>query len=286
MSSPGRRDKRRRAPSARLERLHGQHVIEAALAAHRRRFHRLLVRHGDLRDDLQSMVDRARAIGIPVEWMEGRALADLAGSEDLGFQGMVLEAGPLPVLDGPQSVLGPGAPGRAAPGRWLVALDGVEDPRNLGAIARVAESAGAVGLLLTDRRSPPLGPVATRASAGALEWLPVCRVTNLARSLEALKRDGAWVVAADPAAPESLFGLPDRLLSGDLVVVLGAEGRGLRPSIRQQVDHPVRIPMLGRTESLNVSTAAAVILFEMVRRKEARSALSPSSPRPARPSAE
>jgi len=279
MSSPGRREKRRRSHSTRLERLHGQHVIEAALAARRRQFHRLVVRQGDLRDDLRSMVDRAREVGIPVESMEGRALAELAGSEDLGFQGMVLEAGPLPILDGPQSLLGAGRAGADGRGRWLVALDGVEDPRNLGAIARVAESAGAVGLLVTDRRSPPLSPVATRASAGALEWLPVCRVTNLSRALDGLKRDGVWVVAADPAAPESLFGLPDRLLSGDLVVLLGAEGRGLRPSIRQQVDHPVRIPMLGRTESLNVSTAAAVILFEMVRRSEALSVNHRSSPR-------
>lgn len=268
MSSSGRRDRRRRSNSAHLEMLHGQHVISAALAARRRRFHRLLVRHGEMRDDVKPLVDLARAMAIPVESMEGRALAEIAASDDVGFQGLVLEAGPLPVLDRPQSLFDSAISPTECRSRWLVALDGVEDPRNLGAIARVAESAGAIGLLLTDRRSPPLTPVATRASAGALEWLPICRVPNLSRALEGLKKSGVWVVSADPDAQDTLFGLPDRLLSGDVVVVLGAEGSGLRPSIREQVDHPVRIPMLGRTESLNVATAAAVILFEMVRRSK------------------
>lgn len=266
MSSSGRRDRRRRSNSANFEMLHGQHVIGAALAARRRRFHRLLVRHGEVRDDIKPLIDLARAMAIPVEAMEGRALADIAASDDVGFQGLVLEAGPLPVLDRPQSLFDSAISPAECSSRRLVALDGVEDPRNLGAIARVAESAGAIGLLLTDRRSPPLTPVATRASAGALEWLPVCRVPNLSRALDGLKKSGVWVVSADPDASDTLFGLPDRLLSGDVVVVLGAEGSGLRPSIREQVDHPVRIPMLGRTESLNVATAAAVILFEMVRR--------------------
>lgn len=266
MSSSGRRERRHRSNAIQLERLSGQHVIGAALAAGRRRFHRLLIRHGDVRDDVAALVDLARSMKIPIESMEGRALADLAETEDVGFQGLVLEAGPLPVLDRPESLFDPESVSGERRARWLVALDGVEDPRNLGAIARVAESAGAVGLLVTDRRSPPLGPVASRASAGALEWLPVCRVPNLSRALDSLKKAGVWVVAADTDATDTLFGLPDRLLSGDLVVVLGAEGRGLRPSIRDQVDHPVRIPMLGRTESLNVSTAAAVILYELVRR--------------------
>jgi 23S rRNA (guanosine2251-2'-O)-methyltransferase len=268
MSSSGRRERRHRSNSLQHERLSGQHVIGAALAARRRRFHRMLIRQGEVRDDVRALVDLALSMGIPIESMDGRALADLAETDDVGFQGLVLEAGPLPVLDRPESLFGPESGSIERTARWLVALDGVEDPRNLGAIARVAESAGAVGLLVTDRRSPPLGPVATRASAGALEWLPVCRVPNLSRALDALKKVGVWVVAADTDANDTLFSLPDRLLSGDLVVVLGAEGRGLRPSIRDQVDHPVRIPMRGRTESLNVSTAAAVILFEMVRRSE------------------
>ena len=113
-----------------------------------------------------------------------------------------------------------------------------------------------------------LGAATSRASAGAIEWLPVSRVANLPRALESLKSEGFWVVGADAEAGPSLFEVSDRVLQGDLVVVLGSEGRGLRPLVRRLVDHPVRIPMQGRIASLNVATASAVILFELLRRSQ------------------
>ena len=245
-------------------------MIAAALAARRRVLHRLYVQSGSARADLEPLLAAARDLGVPVSALEPRELAALARDGDEGsIQGAVLEAGPLPVHRRVDELLAADVVGRAGaalPGRRIVALDGVEDPRNLGAIARVAEAAGATGLVLTDRRSPPLGSVAARASAGALEWLPILSVPNLSRALESLKEAGCWVIAADAGAPRSLFDMPDRLLRGDLVVVLGAEGRGLRPSIRGQADHLVQIPMVGKVESLNVSTAAAVLLFDLVRR--------------------
>jgi len=125
---------------------------------------------------------------------------------------------------------------------------------------------------MTRRRSPPLSPALARASAGAIDWLPVARVANLVRALEELKTKGFWVVGADPEAKMELYELPDRLLLGDLVVVLGAEGRGLRPGVRAAVDHPVRIPMRGRVASLNVASAGAVLLYELLRRVSAGSA--------------
>jgi 23S rRNA (guanosine2251-2'-O)-methyltransferase len=262
--SSHRRPGGRRRPQSRLERLHGRHVLAAALASGRRRIERLLVAEDSGRSDVEPLIARARTLGVPVVTVERQSLGDLVDAGEAGLQGAVLEAGPLPELSDVGELARPSGPD---PGRrLLVALDGVEDPRNLGAIARVADAAGATGLLLTERRAPPLGAAASRASAGALEWLPVGRVPNLARALEVLKDLGFWVVAADPDAAETVFEVPDRLLSGDLVVVLGAEGRGLRPSIRERVDHPLRIPMQGRVESLNVSTAAAVLLFEVLRR--------------------
>jgi 23S rRNA (guanosine2251-2'-O)-methyltransferase len=171
----------------------------------------------------------------------------------------VLSAGPLPEL--PLAELA----ARGEPPRTLVALDGVEDPQNLGAIARVAEAAGAAGLLLTRRRAPPLGPAVARASAGAIEWLPVTRVVNLSRSLEELKQLGYWIFGASPETGDDLFRLEARLLRGDRVVVFGAEGRGIRAGVDRVIDHRVRIPMAGRVGSLNVSTAAAVVLFELAR---------------------
>jgi 23S rRNA (guanosine2251-2'-O)-methyltransferase len=150
-----------------------------------------------------------------------------------------------------------------------VALDGVEDPQNVGAVARVAESAGALGLILTERRAPELTPAVSRASAGAIEWLPVARVANLGRALETLQSDDYWVVAAAPGSEGGLFSVEDRILTGNLVVVLGAEGRGIRPSILDLADHRVEIPMRGEIASLNVSTAGAIILYDLLRRSEA-----------------
>ena len=151
----------------------------------------------------------------------------------------------------------------------LVALDGVEDPQNLGAIVRVAEAAGRRGLVLTRRHAPPLSDAVSRASAGAIEWLPVCRVPNLTRALGALKDAGFWVLGADPSAERDLISAPDAWLAR--TPGPGARGGGRRaPSgrDREALDHRVRIPMQGQVASLNVSTACAVFLFE-IRRREA-----------------
>ena len=152
---------------------------------------------------------------------------------------MELEAGPLPEY-GLEAILG-NAP-RGGFRRWL-ALDGVEDPQNVGAIVRVAEGAGADGLVMTQRRAPPLSAAVARASAGALEWLPVVRVTNLASSIKTLKKNEFWVMGADPQGPESLFEVPDRMFQGDLLLVVGAEGPGIRQGIVDQFDHRLRIPL-------------------------------------------
>lgn len=233
-----------------------------ALRARRRAFHRLRIRKGRGGPELARVVALAEALGVPVE-EELDPSFRRGAPVDANTQGVLLEAGPLPILSLPQLL----AAGRSP--RTLVALDGVEDPQNVGAIARVAEAAGALGLLLTERRSPPVGPAVARASAGAIERLPVARVPNLTRALEALRDGGYWIFGADAQAAESLFSLPDRAFAGDVCVVLGAEGRGLRPGVRDHVDHLVRIPMAGEVASLNVATAAAVVLFEWVRRRSA-----------------
>ncbi len=128
-----------------------------------------------------------------------------------------------------------------------------------------------MGAVLTRRHAPSLSPAVARASSGALEWLPIARVANLSRALESLKSHGFWVVGADPSADQTLFELPDRLFTGDLVLALGAEGRGLRDGVLKRVDHPVRIPMAGRVGSLNVAAAASVLLYEALRRALRRS---------------
>jgi len=176
---------------------------------------------------------------------------------------VVLEAEPLPELS-LESLLN----SIEAENPTLVALDGVEDPQNLGAIARVAEAAGVAGLILPKRRSAPLSPAVARASAGAIEWLPCARVPNLPRALNELKSNDFWVFGSEPEASLALFELPDRVLEGKRVVVFGAEGRGVRRGVERVLDYRVRIPLGGRVASLNVSSAAAVFLFELNRRSQ------------------
>lgn len=258
MGGSTRRRGRSRAKQQ-IERLDGLHVVLEALRARRRVLIRVRVASGG--KDLRGVVAAAEAAGVVVE--EG-SLEEIRGGDDRNPQRVVLEAGPLPEVD--LEVLLEGKHDT----RRIVLLDGVEDPQNLGAIARVAEAAGALGIVMGRRRSAPLSPAATRASAGALEWLPVARVANLGQAVKTLKQKGFWLVGADGSSQRSLFDVPDHILRGDLVVALGAEGRGLRPGILELVDHAVRIPMGGQVASLNVSTAAAVLLFDLVRRSTLR----------------
>jgi 23S rRNA (guanosine2251-2'-O)-methyltransferase len=215
------------------------------------------VRKGDPRPELAELAALAAAANVAVEETDAADLARRAGA-GVAHQGVVLTAGPVPEVSLADLA-------RGDPPRSLVALDGVEDPQNLGAIVRVAEASGAAGLVITRRRSAPLGAAVARASAGAIEWLPIARVVNLSRALRALKDEGFWVFGASPDAPEDLFRLDPRLRGGKRVVVLGGEGRGIRSGVDRSVDHRVRIPMAGRVASLNVSAAAAVLLFELAR---------------------
>lgn len=175
-------------------------------------------------------------------------LTRLAGSPD--HQGVVAEVDPYPYAD-PNRLL-------AEEGSFVVALDQVQDPRNLGAICRTAEAAGAAGVVICDRRAAAVTAAACKASAGAVEHLPIARVRNLTDWIAVAKEAGAWVYGADGEAPTSFRTLD---LEGRVVIVLGGEGGGLRPRVAGSCDQLVRIPAVGRVGSLNVSAAAAVLLF-------------------------
>jgi 23S rRNA (guanosine2251-2'-O)-methyltransferase len=148
--------------------------------------------------------------------------------------------------------------------RLVLAVDGVEDPQNLGALLRTAEGAGVDGVLLTERRSAPLSTVAMKASAGAAEHLRLARVVNLVRALEMLKERNLWCVGLDERGTMDYDKYDFR---SNTVVVLGREGAGLHELVRRTCDHLLRIPMAGRVESLNVAAAAAVVLFEAARQR-------------------
>jgi 23S rRNA (guanosine2251-2'-O)-methyltransferase len=183
-------------------------------------------------------------------------LTRLAGSPD--HQDVVAEVDPYPYAD-PERLLDD-------EDALVVALDQVQDPQNLGAICRSAEAAGAAGVVVPERRSAAVTAAVCKASAGAVEHLPVARVTNLADWLLRAKERGAWVYGA---AEEGETPYSDADLRGRVVLVLGSEGRGLRPRVATSCDALLSIPMRGRIGSLNVSAAAAVLLFEAVRQRSA-----------------
>jgi 23S rRNA (guanosine2251-2'-O)-methyltransferase len=155
----------------------------------------------------------------------------------------------------------------ATPERVLLALDGVQDPHNLGACLRTAEAAGASAVIVPKDRAAGLTPVARKAAAGAAERVPLIAVTNLARTLDKLKALGYWITGLSGQAQESIYALD---FAGPQVLVLGGEGHGLRRLTAERCDRLARIPMLGRIESLNVSVAAAVCLYEAYRQRHSR----------------
>jgi 23S rRNA (guanosine2251-2'-O)-methyltransferase len=194
--------------------------------------------------------------GVRVDAADDAELGELCGSPD--HQGICAQAAPYPYVE-PDSLL-------AADDALVLALDQVQDPRNLGAICRVAESAGAAGVVIPERRSAEVTPVVCKASAGAVEHLPLARVRNVADWLAWAKEAGAWVYGA--SADGVPYERPD--YAGKVVLVLGSEGRGLRPRVAQACDELVALPMRGRIESLNVSAAAAALVYGVLQFRSQR----------------
>jgi len=236
-------------------------VLEALRAG--RPVSRVLVSGEASRGPLGAIVREARARHVPVDAVDRRRLDLLA--RDVRHQGVAAIAAEraLASLD---AILA-GIRERGEP-PFLIALDGVLDPQNLGAVIRTAEAAGAHAVIVPRRRAAGLGPAVVRASAGAAEHLPVCGVPNLVAALERLKREGVWVACADAGAPE-LYDTGS--LVPPIVLVVGGEGRGLHRLVRERCDRVVRIPLWGRVESLNVSVAAALLLYEVAHRRDATS---------------
>jgi 23S rRNA (guanosine2251-2'-O)-methyltransferase len=239
--------------------VYGLHAVLAMLERAPQRILELML--ASSRDDqrIRTLRERAAALGVAVQPVSNDALAKRVG--EVAHQGAVAAIRALKPLDegGLDALLGAldGEP-------LLLVLDGVTDPHNLGACLRTADAAGAHALLIPRDRSARVDGVVRKVAAGAAEFVPVVSVTNLARTLGALKERGIWVVGADGAAPQSLHAAD---LKRPLAIVLGAEGEGMRRLTRESCDFLVRIPMSGSVESLNVSVAAGVVLFEALRQR-------------------
>jgi 23S rRNA (guanosine2251-2'-O)-methyltransferase len=243
-----------------MEVLYGVHPVEEALKAGRRRFDQVLVAQERKDARLEGLVALCREAGVPVRQESREQLTQMA--QTAAHQGVVAlvrgqESLALEDLFEPEAA-------NAGSARLILALDGVEDPQNLGALLRVADGAGVDGVILTERRSAPLSPVAVKASAGASEHLRIARVVNLVRALEELKRRNLWIIGLDERGTAEYDEFD---FSGDCVLVLGREGAGLHDLVRKTCDHLLRIPMAGGVSSLNVSAAGAVVLYEAFRQR-------------------
>jgi 23S rRNA (guanosine2251-2'-O)-methyltransferase len=242
--------------------IYGLHAVRTMLQKHPERV--TAVRVAERRDDprTREIDELARRGQIPVQRIDAQVLKQRLG--DATHQGVVADIKPLPpwTEDDLLAALQTAARDGRAP--LLLALDGVQDPHNLGACLRTADACGALAVIVPRDRAAHVTPVVRKVAVGAAETTPVVAVTNLVRTLKLLKEAGLWVIGADAEAPKHADEVD---LKGAVVLVLGAEGAGLRQLTRQTCDWTVRLPQLGAVESLNVSVAAGMLLYEAVRQR-------------------
>ena len=234
----------------------GINPVLEALNGRTRHFDRLLVVKGLRNRRVSETMARAGQMGIPLRFEARETLDRMAGG--LPHQGVIAVVSAKPVIS-LDTLLG-----QAREPALVVILDGVEDPRTLGAILRTAEAAGADGVVLPERHSAGLSETVARASAGALEHVRVARVGNVAQAITELKARGIWVVGFDAEGSERWESVDYKRPTG---IVLGGEGRGIRRLVRERCDHLVSVPLFGHVASLNVSVVAGVALYEAVRQR-------------------
>jgi 23S rRNA (guanosine2251-2'-O)-methyltransferase len=244
--------------------IYGINSVTEALKARARAFEWIGMakeRH-DIR--LQRIIEESRKLGIQVRFVQRTELDRMAGNA--AHQGVVAVTSAKQYNDLNDVI-------EAKRGEYslIIVLDGVEDPHNLGAILRTADAAGADGVVIPERRAASVTGTVTKTSAGASEHLPIAKVTNIARSIEELKDRNIWTVGLDEHGKQTYDALDYKM---DCALVLGAEGKGLHDLVKKKCDFLVSIPMLGKVPSLNVSVAAGVVLYEVVRQRRAGQAAS------------
>jgi len=246
-----------------LEKIYGVHAVEALLRHHPKRVKQIWLAEGRSEPRVQTLVELANENRVAVGQAERREMD--AWVEGV-HQGVVAEVSPSQVwgeamldelLDRTE-----GAP-------LLLVLDGVTDPHNLGACLRSADAAGALAVIVPKDKSATLTPVVRKVACGAAEVIPLVAVTNLARTLEKLQQRGLWIVGTAGEAEVSIY---DQDLTGPTILIMGAEGKGMRRLTREHCDYLVKLPMAGSVSSLNVSVATGVCLFEAMRQRGAKAA--------------
>jgi len=238
--------------------VYGTHPVREGLRAERRRPLELFVARGS-QERHGEIIALAQQLGVPVRQRERIDLDRLVGMPH--HQGVVLRVEPFPYRELDDLLADWRASGEEA---FFLVLDGITDPHNFGALLRSAEGAGCHGVVVAKDRACPVSGVVDKASAGALEHLQLCQVTNLSRALEQLKEAGVWVYGLADSGGAVFFDLD---LSGHVALVVGSEGKGVRPNVARHCDAVAAIPMQGEVSSLNASVAGGIALFEVVRQR-------------------
>ena len=239
--------------------IYGIHAVSEALKSGGRSFDYVGIARERHDQRVQRLIDDCRASGVQVRFLPREQLDRAANTN--------MHQGVIAVTTGKQYAdVDALLEQRRGEHAFLVVLDGIEDPHNLGALIRTADGAGADGLIIPDRRAAGLTGTAVKASAGASEHLPIARVTNISRTLDELKERNVWTVGLDERGSQSYDALDYKM---DCAIVLGAEGKGLHDLVRRRCDFLVSIPMLGQMPSLNVSVAGGVVMYEVARQRRA-----------------
>ncbi|MFV3325406.1 23S rRNA (guanosine(2251)-2'-O)-methyltransferase RlmB [Pseudomonas sp. NY15372] len=244
-----------------LEKIYGVHAVQGLLQHHPKRVKQIWLSEGRSEPRVQALLELAAENRVPVGQAERRELD--AWVEGV-HQGVVAEVSPSQVWG--EAMLDEMLE-RAEQPPLILVLDGVTDPHNLGACLRTADAAGATAVVIPKDKSATLTAVVRKVACGAAEVIPLVAVTNLARTLEKLQQRGLWIVGTAGEAEQELY---QQDLTGPIVIVMGAEGKGMRRLTREHCDFLVKLPMAGSVSSLNVSVATGVCLFEAVRQRQGK----------------
>ena len=243
---------------AQQELIYGLHAMTAVIDREPERVIEMFVLKGRDDDRLTHIVNQARRHGISIQFCQRKTLDDKANGEQ--HQGVVARAKPGKVLD--EHDLDSILSNQSAP--FLLLLDGVTDPHNLGACLRTADAAGVHAVIVPKDKSAALTPTVRKVACGAAEVIPLIQVTNLSRTIKSLQDAGVWVVGTAGEAQQSIY---ECKLTGPTALVMGAEGKGMRRLTRENCDELIKLPMAGSVSSLNVSVATGICLYEIVRQR-------------------
>jgi len=240
--------------------IYGIHPVEEALKSSHLRFQKIFLSTQKSHPPIQSILDLANKRHIPVSFATQEALGKMAqGGLHQNVVGILKE---IPYVDIREIFSNSKREGKKA---LLLILDGIQDPQNLGSLMRTASGCGVQGLIIPKDRTVGITPTVIKASAGAIAHLPVARVVNIASTIDVLKKEGIWVYGASGEAKELIYHLD---LNIDLAIVIGAEGRGIRPLVRKRCDRLFSIPMRGPLSSFNASVSGGIILYEVMRQRD------------------